>query len=1148
MIRNVLFALGLLSVSAALAEPASSSVVSRVTCDVFAPGAAEAVLVQADGKVVVGGDFSIVNGTPAAYLARFAKNGALDADFQVEVDDVVTALASDGEYIYVGGFFENINDEPRSGIARLNIEDGSLDETWIVPIDGDVNDIKIAGSNLYIAGFFFGTDDPVQHVARLDKDTGEMDLSWMPAPNDELTSLAITEDYVYLCGYFDEIDASELRFFARIDKETGAPDETWNPQEIPWASTLAADTNNLYVGCIQQRLASAQTDFYLHRFNLESGLIDTNWNPRVVGTVFAIALDAQNIYAAGGITRVAGVIRKGLARISKATGALDAAWRADADDIALAIVPSPDGVYVGGNLSRIGTDIVAGIARLDSVTGALDATFNALCETEGTIVAAGAQSDGSVVVGGNFYRIGNEYRSHLARIAPDGTVDPFWRPDSDRQVLSIAIDGDAVFVGGLFTQIGGASRIGVARLNSLEGTADPDWQSPLGSFPITATRKQARAATAGGLRKQFERGQNRGMILAFNVVLSTVADDTGLYIAGLFSTTGKNPIMNLAKIDKNSGAPITEFMPGLSVDDLVVAMAADGTHLYVSGNFDWIGGELTDGLACLDAQTAAVNTEWDPMPDENVRFLACHDGKVYAAGWFDEIGGLTNVAGLARLDPATGEADPDWLPFAEARGFARRDAGSEIYDIAFTGSNAVLAGDFADVGDVVGIQHLARVSLADGKADPNWMPQPNDACLQAVAVGNVFYAFGVFTEVNDLPRFGCARLFLGLPETPDAVAATRNLPDRVDVSWNASSIGETVELWRGASTNVADATLVAEDLATGLYRDTGVAVGERNYYWVRRVNSLGASGFSAPDRGWRRSLAALCGTIGDYDGDAISDLAVYDENRARWYIYSLADEGAIIAWNVPWGQPGDITVPGDYDGDATSDLALFHPEPGTWFILSAEEKLLAWKERWGAPWFTPVPGDYNGDGKSDLAVYDPELGTWYIWSMATEEVIAWNEQWGGAGFVPVPGDFDGDGKSDLAVYNPESGAWYAWSLERKQAIAWAELWGGPGYVPVSGDFDGDGVSDLAVYCEETGRWYVYSIADDGGVIAWDVAWGATGLIPVPGDFDGDGASDWAVFSPASGKWYIQSSARGPVIIQDFVFGGAGIVPATVAGR
>ena len=41
---------------------------------------------------------------------------------------------------------------------------------------------------------------------------------------------------------------------------------------------------------------------------------------------------------------------------------------------------------------------------------------------------------------------------------------------------------------------------------------------------------------------------------------------------------------------------------------------------------------------------------------------------------------------------------------------------------------------------------------------------------------------------------------------------------------------------------------------------------------------------------------------GDYDGDGVSDLAVYDPATGRWYIRTLA--GKVLAWGSYWGAPG----------------------------------------------------------------------------------------------------------------------------------------------------------------------------------------------------------------------------------------------------
>jgi hypothetical protein len=275
--------------------------------------------------------------------------------------------------------------------------------------------------------------------------------------------------------------------------------------------------------------------------------------------------------------------------------------------------------------------------------------------------------------------------------------------------------------------------------------------------------------------------------------------------------------------------------------------------------------------------------------------------------------------------------------------------------------------------------------------------------------------------------------------------------------------------------------------------------------------------------------------LNDYNGDAISDLTVFDTRTGAWYARQAG--GPVVLWNQAWGWSGAAPVPGDYDGDGLADLAVFDMQNGFWYLRTAAGVLIAWADAWGWPGAIPVFGDYDGDAISDLAVFDSNSGAWYVRTVAGA-LVAWAEPWGWPGAIPVPGDYNGDGASDLAVFDSNSGRWYARSLGGP-ALIWNEPWGWPGAVPVSGDYDGDAISDLAVFDSNSGAWYIRSAA--GTLILWNQAWGWPGAWPVPGDFDGDGAGDLAVFDSNSGAWCVRTVA-GTLVAWAEPWGWAGAWP------
>src|SRR5437660_1919204 len=176
--------------------------------DGFDPNANDSVYVavmQADGKILIGGDFTTLspNGGAAVtrnHIARLNPDGTLDA-FNPNANGTVYGIAvqADGK-ILAGGTFTNVGGQTRNNIVRLN-SDGTLDTAFNPNANNRVGSIVVQADGKILAGGLFTSigGQTRNHIARLDATSGLAD-SFDPNTNNQVDAIAVQADGEKLAG------------------------------------------------------------------------------------------------------------------------------------------------------------------------------------------------------------------------------------------------------------------------------------------------------------------------------------------------------------------------------------------------------------------------------------------------------------------------------------------------------------------------------------------------------------------------------------------------------------------------------------------------------------------------------------------------------------------------------------------------------------------------------------------------------------------------------------------------------------------------------------------------------------------------------------------------------------------------------------
>jgi uncharacterized delta-60 repeat protein len=217
--------------------------------------------------------------------------------------------------------------------------------------------------------------------------------------------------------------------------------------------------------------------------DLDTGFLATDPGTSSYVNTIAIQPDGK-IVIGGDFTACNGATRGHIARLN-ADGTLDAGFAtgAGADGMLNVIALQSDGkMFVGGLYNNYNGTRRSSMAKLDSA-GALDTSFGGTYGAYGSVYAIAIQSDGKIVIGGSFTQYITTARGCLARLNTNGSVDTGFAAGAgaNNNVNAVALQTDGkVIIGGDFTAYDGTSRGYIARLNA-DGTLDTGFDVGVGA-------------------------------------------------------------------------------------------------------------------------------------------------------------------------------------------------------------------------------------------------------------------------------------------------------------------------------------------------------------------------------------------------------------------------------------------------------------------------------------------------------------------------------------------------------------------------------------------------------------------------------------------------------------------------------------------
>jgi uncharacterized delta-60 repeat protein len=347
----------------------------------------------------------------------------------------------------------------------------------------------------------------------------------------------------------------------------------------------------------------------------------------------------------------------------------------------IALLPNDEAVVVGDFPSYNG--FLRECVTLVATNGLLDTSFNPGQGANGAILAVAMTANNEIVIGGAFSAFNNSPSAGVALLTTNGLPDPAFNPGNgaDGVIRAVAVQSDGkILIGGDFTHYNNFPRNYIARLNA-NGSLDTTFNA--GATLSGSVYTIAAPSTIGGINPTGAPGimvggsfsvagqiYNNVACLNTNGTLNTAfnpgvgADDlvqalgyqsNGQIVAGgVFTHMNHVPLNHLVRFNADGSLDTTNFFTGIGADGIVynVNVQTNGA-IYIGGNFGSYNGTHRLGFARLNTDGTLDTTFLDTTYNQFAGLKRIYStdlptvfasaiqssGGVLIGGSFDQVGG-----------------------------------------------------------------------------------------------------------------------------------------------------------------------------------------------------------------------------------------------------------------------------------------------------------------------------------------------------------------------------------------------------------------------------------------------------------------------------------------------------------------------------